>query len=222
MKFDPPIVVNCRDRVSVLRELVAWLERAGHEHIVLLDNASTYEPLLDFYEQTPHTVVRLEANYGSRAIWRVREGMNFIPGYYVYTDPDVLPLQECPLDLVAQLYEVLREYPMVPKAGPALYLEDLPEAFDRSTLGWERSLVSQPLPRENGGPPIFLSKIDTTLALHQPHTWHTLAAIRVGGAYQVRHVPWYTEGQPLSEEDSYYLGRATRGPLGSSWLRQPD
>ena len=57
-----PIFINCRDRVTPLRDLVAWLERAGHQRIILVDNDSTYEPLLEFYEQSPHEVVRLGQN----------------------------------------------------------------------------------------------------------------------------------------------------------------
>ena len=36
--FGPPIIINCRDRVTPLRKLVEWLERANHQTIVLLDN----------------------------------------------------------------------------------------------------------------------------------------------------------------------------------------
>ena len=56
-RFDPPIVICSRDRVWCLRRLVDWLERAGHERIVIVDNASTYEPLLDYLDGSPHQVV---------------------------------------------------------------------------------------------------------------------------------------------------------------------
>ena len=52
-----PIFINCRDRITCLSVLVDWLEKAGHENIYLLDNDSSYPPLLEYYEQTPHTVV---------------------------------------------------------------------------------------------------------------------------------------------------------------------
>lgn len=42
--------VLCRDRVEPLRELVDWLELAGLERIVLIDNDSAYEPLLAYLE----------------------------------------------------------------------------------------------------------------------------------------------------------------------------
>src|SRR5437879_5702154 len=97
---ETPIFVNVRDRVTCLRQLVDWLERAGHERIVLVDNASSFPPLLDYLEDTPHQVVRLGANLGSRALWAA----NLVPDeWFVYTDPDVVPTDDCPSDLVAHL-----------------------------------------------------------------------------------------------------------------------
>ena len=48
-----PIILNCRDRVTPLKALLDWLRRAGHERVYLVDNASTYPPLLTFYETNP-------------------------------------------------------------------------------------------------------------------------------------------------------------------------
>jgi hypothetical protein len=215
--FDPPILINCRDRVAPLRELVDWLERAGHQRIILLDNRSTYAPLLEYYERTPHTVRILQHNYGARALWLTHQ--NELNGWYIYTDPDVLPIEECPLDLVGQLRELMAEFPRVPKAGPSLYLEDLPEGFDPEVLAWERTMTSARL-YSKGEVPAYLSKIDTTFALYRPHMPFGYAAIRTGRPYLMRHSSWYTEGQPLSDEDAYYLGHATKGILGSSWGRR--
>jgi hypothetical protein len=47
--------------VSPLIELVDWLERIGCQEIILLDNDSAYEPLLDYYRTTPHIVLTLGA-----------------------------------------------------------------------------------------------------------------------------------------------------------------
>jgi hypothetical protein len=44
-----PIFVNCRDRLESLLALLDFLERAGQEQIYLLDNDSTYPPLLEYY-----------------------------------------------------------------------------------------------------------------------------------------------------------------------------
>lgn len=221
--FDPPIYINCRDRVSPLVELVCWLEAAGHEHIVLLDNASTYRPLLEYLARSPHDVQRLPANYGSRSFWAL--GLYERDEWFVYTDPDVIPTEDCPRDLVGHLKDLLDAYPRHLKAGVGLYLDDLPEGFDRGILEWERSLL---MPGQSWmgeiAPGVFDSLVDTTFALHRPHTPHILPGIRTGAPYQARHTSWYaagyTVGASLSDEDAYYLAHASKGPLGSSWRQR--
>ena len=202
-----PVLINCRDRVSALRLLVAWLEQAGHERIILVDNASTYPPLLDYLDKTPHEVVRLDQNLGSRTPW-VAE---LVPaGWYVCTDPDIVPVEECPLDAIARLHELLERHPKFSKAGLGLHLDDVPETLP--SLEWERSLVS---PERELSPGVYDSLIDTTFALYRPGAPFEYEAIRTGAPYEARHLPWYVT-EP-DGEDRYYLDRAMFGPLGSSW-----
>ena len=59
-----PIIINCRDRLGSLVELVDYLERAGQDRIYLLDNDSAYPPLLEYLAHSPHEVVRLGRNAG--------------------------------------------------------------------------------------------------------------------------------------------------------------
>lgn len=226
MTFEPrrcPIFINCRDRVTDLRVLVAWLELADYERIILLDNDSTYPELLDFYAETPHDVVYLD-NLGSRAVWRA----GLVPNneYWVYTDPDVIPIKACPGDVVRFLYELLQIHHH-PKAGIGLYLDDLPETFLH--LRWEQSLVSpervvgsyQPLWMSEPTPAIsvYNSLVDTSFALYRPGIEHSLPALRTGWPYQARHMPWYRDENPTDEE-RYYLDRAMKGPFGSSWAQR--
>lgn len=204
---DPPILINVRDRVTSLRALVKWLEAAGHERLVLIDNASTYEPLLDYLDESPHEVIRLGVNHGSRALWIA----GLVPSEpFVYTDPDVIPTADCPADAVDHLADLLNRYPSFQKAGLGLYLEDVPESLP--SLEWERSLVS---PDRELEPGVFGSLIDTTFALYRPGARFDYHAIRCGAPYTARHTSWYVD-EP-NGEDTYYLAHAMPGPLGSSW-----
>lgn len=200
-----PIIINCRDRVTDLRALVAWLERAGHERITLLDNASTYEPLLDYLRATPHTVVRLTANMGSRALWHA----NLVPSErFVYTDPDIVPTEECPLDVLEHLHELLRFHEM-PKVGLGLKLDDV--ATEHRDLAWEHELVD---PSKEVAPDVFNSLVDTTFALYRGHAEFTYLALRTGAPYLARHMPWYRD--ELDEEHRYYVAHAMRGREGTN------
>jgi hypothetical protein len=209
-----PIVVNCRDRVTHLRSLVAWLERAGHRNIILLDNGSTYGPLLAYLRRSPHKVVWLGQNLGSHAIWDC--GLRLTDDWYVYTDPDVIPTEDCPLDAVAYLHGLLDRHSDFPKAGLGLHIGDVPNSL--ASLDWERSLVcpGRLVPGEHD---VYSSLVDTTFALYRPRTVHGLVALRTGGDYQVRHMPWYYPSTHVSDEDRYYLDHAIAGPRGSSWAQ---
>lgn len=216
--FKVPIYINARDRLEDLAKLVDWLEKAGYENLVFLDNASTYPPLLEYFEKTPHRVERLvppkewqesreRSNYGSKSLWRAE----MIPSeWFVFTDPDLLPIEKCPKDIVDYLYRMLRLHPW-PKAGAGLYLKDVPRSVQ--SLAWGHKLVHPGREVRKG---VFDSQVDTTFALYRPNSQFSLRALRLGFPYQMRHLPWYHLGEP-SEEESYYLAHAERGPEGSSW-----
>ena len=109
-----PIFVNSFNRLTCLERLIKWLHAAGHRRIFVVDNASTYPPLLDYLDNIERsriaTVIRLPANVGHLAIWACglldRLG---ITSEYVYTDPDVVPADFCPPNAVEFLQEISRE-----------------------------------------------------------------------------------------------------------------
>lgn len=208
-----PIFINVRDRVTCLRQLVAWMEKAGQQRIILLDNDSSYPPLLEYLEASPHTVVRLGQNVGCRALWDMALEPN---EPYVYTDPDVVPTEHCPLDLIAHLGEALERNPTFVKAGVGLYLEDVSTSM--IAYEWERSLTA---PSRLIAPGLYSSQIDTTLALQLPGQGFFYTAIRTGAPYEARHLPWYNLADP-NEEDRYYLQRARTGSTGSMWATVLD
>src|ERR1700757_3495021 len=170
-----PIFIITFNRVRALRLLVDWLERAGHENIIFVDNGSTYGPLRDYLADTPHQAVFLKENYGAHVLWDrsafptlsadyiLLEGLRRILefGEYVVTDPDIVPTENCPLDLVQHLSTVLKQNPSYSKAGPGFYLDDLPEHCPR--FGHECLLQSKEI-----GPGLHDSAIDTTFALYRP------------------------------------------------------
>ena len=47
--FEIPIVINSRDQLASLRQLVDWVLQAGYRNVNILDNASTFPPLVALY-----------------------------------------------------------------------------------------------------------------------------------------------------------------------------
>ena len=105
---DIPIIINSFNRLDSLRRLVAWCHSAGQRRIIVIDNASTYPPLLEYLREIEAagraSVVHLGANVGHLALWECglleRLGLET---EFVYTDPDVIPCESCPLDAVERM-----------------------------------------------------------------------------------------------------------------------
>jgi hypothetical protein len=209
-----PVFINCRDRLTPLVELVGYLERAGCERVFLLDNDSTYPPLLEYYEQTPHTVIRLGENRPHKAFWEsgLLDELG-IDGRYVFSDPDTVPIGECPLDAIDYFGEVLDRYPAYKKAGFGLRIDDVPDHYGlkAEVIAWEsrfwRRLVA---------PRLYEAPIDTTFALYRGAEHARTEALRTGFPYLVRHTTWYLDSGNLPEEELYYIERATGV---TSWTR---
>lgn len=209
-----PVIINVRDRLAPLRQLIAWLEDCSDVEILLVDNASTYPPLLRYLETTPHRVVHLPTNLGHRAPWL--SGVVQSVGLrrrYVVTDPDVVPDEECPRDVLAHLSHVLDVYPDADVVGLGLRIDDLPASFAHreAVLTWERQFWVDEL-----APGIFRAEVDTTFALHRegPPRRSGLQ-LRTGAPYLARHVPWYADSAHPTEEELYY--RAHADPSVNSW-----
>lgn len=201
-----PVLINNRDRLGCLKQLIDWLERARFQRIYIVDNDSSYEPLLNYYAKTPHTVLRLGRNVGFLSIWQEPIQINFQREFYIYTDPDVVPAEDCPLDAAEVFADGLMRYPHVDKVGFGLKIDDLPvHARTSDIIEWEQRFWTDRVDAQ-----FFRAEIDTTFALYRPGargaSW--LNALRSDAPYVARHLPWYEDPQAQSEETKYYTAHA--------------
>lgn len=208
-----PIFINVRDRLEPLAKLLEWLRKAGHHNIVLINVASTYPPLLRFLGSCPYRVVNLKRNLGPFALWLLPEFRKVVrEQWFVYTDSDVVPAEDCPLDAVAYLHRLLQQFPLHLKAGLGLRLDDLPDCYrqKQKVIEWESGLYGRELM-----PGVFQADVDTTFALYRPHAPRTCPAIRTRGLYEARHTPWYADSANPDEEEVYYHSHAW--PVARHW-----
>ena len=203
-----PVYLIAFNRLSYLERIVDWLEKAGCTNIHIIDNMSSYPPLLEYLKKTPHTVHRMEKNYGHTVLFDAPEFKEVIDNqYFVLSDPDILPVEECPADFMRFLYNVLEDFPEMTKAGFGLKLDDLPDHYDLkdAVIKWESAFYEKPV--KGTYPVLYKAPIDTTFALYRPRKqWKKgfAEAFRTGFPYQARHLPWYKNLKELSEEDRFY------------------
>lgn len=213
-----PIIINNFNRLECLQVLIKALEKRGYYNIYILDNRSTYPPLLEWYKTCPYEVIRLERNIGYQAIWKSGVYDRFKHSFYVYTDSDVVPDEVCPEDFMKKFLAVLRKYPRCLKVGFGLRIDDLPDCFAQkdAVLANERRFWKEPM-----GDGLYKAQIDTTFALYRPYCYgpandHHLM-IRTGEPYVARHLPWYTDSAHLTDEDIFYI-QTTR--QSTHWTEQ--
>lgn len=173
----PLVLVITHNRLTYLKQLVAWLELAGYERIVMFDNASTYEPLVEWLNASEHDVVRRDDNLGPYAPWRTGYiERNLKREWLIVTDPDVVPSEDCPLDAHEHLRRALRQHPLEPKAGLALRTDDLPAHYPHrdAVVRWEAP-YSHSMHRRGD---YYRAPVDTTFALYRPGGYFEIRGMR--------------------------------------------
>ena len=196
-----PIIINNYNRLSTLKQLIKDLEERGYTNIHIIDNKSSYPPLLDYYGTCPYKVYRLKKNIGFKALWKSNLWFKFLRGYYCYTDSDLSLVKECPDDFLEKFYGLLTKYPEVFKVGFSLKIDDLPASYEKKqdVINWESKFYT--IEKEKN---IYIAPIDTTFALYRPFSRRgkrdgSVEILRVGFPYQCKHMPWYVDSGNVPE-----------------------
>lgn len=206
-----PVIINNYNRLTYPRQLIDKLAGYGYTNIYILDNNSTYPPLLEYYQNAPCKVIRLKENMGYKAIWKSGVFSRFKYGYYVYTDPDVLPGEKCPEDFLLHLLNLLKKYKEIEKIGLGLKTDDLPDCYNHKQEVIRAESIYW---KEQVEPQVYNAPVDTTFALYRPlakGNAEECPAYRTGGVYIAKHLPWYECSDQLSEESEYYKQRIMKG-----------
>jgi GT2 family glycosyltransferase len=214
-----PIIIISFNQLHYLRKLIDFLLKYKYTNIVIIDNNSTYEPLLDYFDtiKSSVTIHRLSENYGHLVFWQNKELFDrYSKGYYVVTDADIVPHEDCPGNFVQHFRRILDKNPDITKVGFSLKMDDIPiENLHREKiLKWESNFYN------NKKAGYYVSQIDTTFALYRPNyksqnIVEFLNAIRVDTPYIARHGGWYVNFDNLTNEQRFYISTANES---SSWL----
>jgi len=215
-----PLLLISYNRLSYLRKQVDYFRKIGFSRIIILDNASTYEPLLYWLQQIEKdgiTVERLKHNIGPYALYRETSLFErYAKDYYFMSDCDVLPDKQCPDDFAEFFYSTLQSNEDINKVGFSLKLDDLPEhyALKSKVLKWEKQFWDDQKRRGS----FYNVSIDTTFALYRPNVWQSEKrwwnSLRADKPYQAVHLPWYHNTNELDAETLHYQLSIKKGNSG--------
>lgn len=233
------VYVNSFEQLTYLRNMLDWLGHHGFGRVVVLDQDSQFEPLLDYYASDDFaqkaTLHRLGRNIGPRDALAALPEVYARHAMHVFTDPDLaLPDPPAP-DFLTRLVALAMQH-QAQKVGLALDLSDAALFHDRkvrfskfrpegTVVEWETQFWEHPV-----APDVYAAKVDTTFHLFNPFARLGLANrlrrlrgrkqrpvhLRVAGpGFTARHLPWYRDDGQDDAERAHYLARAARW---SNWV----
>lgn len=207
-----PIVILNRDRYYPLVEQVSVLQTKGYNNIVVIDNQSTYAPLLDWYQQSNvdvfYNTVTPNSNQAFKELVYVGHPkfVNIIQDWYVFNDSDIIPLTTVPDNFVEDLINYAKKYSKT-KVGMSIKIDDIDLNYPLNA--WVHSYESTYWTNgiKDGEIELYPHPIDTTFAVHAPGTLPAWSndTLRVGEPYIVKHAPFYYDPNNLPEDEKYYL-----------------
>jgi len=198
------------NRLSWPKQMSEFLSDTGCE-VILIDNNSTYKPLLDWYDTScPYKVHRLNENLGHKVFWKSGLHKEYSDQFYVVTDHD-LDISNIPHDYINLLHEGFKNNPTVIKSALSLEIDDLPDnIYAKKVYDWEIKWwrnMQDPMG-------FYRSDADTTFALYDrnreylefPDTDRFFSSVRSPRPYVARHLPWYLTKEDINtnEEERYY------------------
>lgn len=213
LKLIPVLIINF-NQLNHLKKLIHFLEEQAFINIVIIDNASTYEPLLEYYNSLSKKIKvhLLEQNFGHRVFWEQKHlARLYGKGMYIVTDPDIEPIAACPIDFLNVFYNALISNPKKMKVGFGLDLDSIPDTNQNKSkiMKWEKKFWKNTI--KNFG---FDAPIDTTFALYRPlnqfYNPFFYEAIRTKPPYVAKHHGWLIDSQKPTEEQIFYAKTANR------------
>lgn len=194
-------IVN-RNLLTTLKNTVDFLLKEPRIEVIIFDQQSTYQPLLEYYKTVNATVVYSKVNGGPHSVWGEELKGYFNSNPFIVTDSDCI-YDAVPSDWLDKMLDVLNTTSVF-KVGFSLNLEDLPDTeVAKQAADWESKYWTK---RQDIG---WDAHIDTTFALYRPYSGFSYDAIRLDKPYCINHVPWYLTNENITPEWKYYLNTAS-------------
>ena len=213
-----PIFIICYNQYTYLKSILEQLQKFPNLTIYIIDNKSTYPPLVEYLKTIENNVKVLyqDKNYGHEVY--ERDDINALGGNkYIVTDPDILLNKNMPLNFVEIMSNLSDKY-KTNKIGLALDIKDninlknkykIIGGLTEKTIPEHESLFWQKRV-DDPDYEMYHADIDTTFALINKK-YHKKGeknnSIRIAGDFTCKHRPWLIdyEKELLPDEKNYYL-----------------
>lgn len=215
------------------KQQALFFTECGHT-VIIVDNGSTYKPLLEWYKACPYQVIHTDPEKLStynRFVWEMNlPDIHTADNYYGVTDSD-LGFEGVPKDFADVLIGDIERSPGILKSGLALKIQDLPDNryAQRYRDGEKNNFNNQD---EFG---FYGIPVDTTFAVYSKDRCKNIATMwkaegdvvpdsfldnryfyrshRSPAPYIVKHLPWYMDINNLTEEQKYHISITCHGSI---------
>lgn len=193
MKKIKAFIVN-RNLVSTLKDTIDFLLAEPRVETIILDQDSSYPPLLEYYKNCGARVIYNKSNDGPYSVWKLKDEFNNEP--FIVTDSDC-NYNDIPSDWLDIMLDCLKRHQ---KVGFSLKIDDLPDnELTEQVKHWENRFW------QNKCPDGWIAHVDTTFALYRAKSEFLYESIRLDHPYTIKHIPWYIDKENVPEEWKYYI-----------------
>ena len=212
-----PIFIIAYNQYTFVKNMVEQLQKyVSSNRIHILDNKSTYAPMVDYLisiESTVH-VHRMDRNYGHKVINKIDTFTT--SKKYIITDPDLTFNKNLPTNFISTLEFISDKY----KSGKVGFALDISSNVrldvlynGQNPIEWESQFWRNRI--DNSDYELYAADIDTTFCLiNKDYIGNT---IRIAGNFTCIHRPWLIGWQddiPKDELDFYKTNN-----ISSCWIK---
>ena len=210
-----PIVIINYNSLTLFKNFITQVLKKLPNDIIILDNNSKYEPLLQYYEslQTDYsnkiTIHLLNKNYG-HTVYITKKKL--LPDVYILSDPDLQLNDQMPSNVSDILYNLSIKYKSF-KVGLALDLSDSDKFIDNANYfrkktikQWEDQFWENPIDDEDYI--LYKAAVDTTFTIVNCNYFKKkhITGIRIAGIFTCKHLPWYKDtNDKIPEEERNFV-----------------
>lgn len=215
-----PIILNNRNLLtwtSKMVEICKTFDNVGD--IIILDNDSTYEPLLEWYETKPCEIIKTNNN-GHLSPWVNNLPNKLTTSFYVVSDCD-LDLNNTPKDVLLFLEEKLMKYTQYDRIGLSLENWRVSEKSpyhnflkNWAITNWDVNSVKDGL--------LCNQQFDTTFGMYNINRHYRGNNCTSYLPYSAKHIPWEFTNEEISnlQKNNYEYFHYLKNSNSSSSYKQ--